>query len=169
MRLAETMLSGATITPLSRTAGEGEKSWPEEAKEEEEGEVKGGGGNRWEQRGFYCGNSRRLGFKEPASIQKAWVPAAVHEGKDNVKRSWFERNTESVELMAKETGSEEERMQNDKQKKICSLHLKKLQQIYVLPLLFVRAAIHWERRRRNRIPAPQDFVNVLAITQHRFR
>ncbi|MQL74310.1 hypothetical protein Taro_006686 [Colocasia esculenta] len=55
-------------------------------------------------------------------------PLPLPEAEESVKRSWFERNTETVELMAEESGSEEERMQSNKQKKISSLHLKKLQQ-----------------------------------------
>ncbi|RWR81210.1 DEAD-box ATP-dependent RNA helicase 13 isoform X1 [Cinnamomum micranthum f. kanehirae] len=47
---------------------------------------------------------------------------------ENVNKSWFERNAESVELVMEDSGSEEERVNNSRQKKVSNFHLKKLQQ-----------------------------------------
>ena len=48
---------------------------------------------------------------------------------ENAKKSWLERNAESMELTMEDSGSEEEIVNDIKQKKISSLHLKKLQQV----------------------------------------
>eukprot|EP00268_Persea_americana_P017430 TRINITY_DN18394_c0_g2_i2.p1 TRINITY_DN18394_c0_g2~~TRINITY_DN18394_c0_g2_i2.p1 ORF type:complete len:826 (+),score=210.34 TRINITY_DN18394_c0_g2_i2:168-2645(+) len=47
---------------------------------------------------------------------------------ENVNKSWFERNAESVELVMEDSGSEEERVNNSRKKKVSNFHLKKLQQ-----------------------------------------
>ena len=49
---------------------------------------------------------------------------------DKAKKSWFDRNAESIELEVEDNDSEEERVNNCKQKKASSSHLKKLQQVY---------------------------------------
>lgn len=50
------------------------------------------------------------------------------DSQEKAKRSWFERNAESVELVLDDNDSEEERVNNYKQKKATSVQLKKLQQ-----------------------------------------
>ncbi|XP_077229832.1 P-loop containing nucleoside triphosphate hydrolases superfamily protein [Tasmannia lanceolata] len=47
---------------------------------------------------------------------------------EKAKKSWFERNAESLDLVVEDSGSEEERVNSSKQKKISSFHLRKLQQ-----------------------------------------
>ncbi|CAK9156519.1 unnamed protein product, partial [Ilex paraguariensis] len=47
---------------------------------------------------------------------------------ERAKKSWFERNAESVDLVLEDNDSEEERVNSYKQKKASSIHLKKLQQ-----------------------------------------
>ncbi|XP_068655059.1 DEAD-box ATP-dependent RNA helicase 13 [Aristolochia californica] len=47
---------------------------------------------------------------------------------EKAKKSWFQRNSESVELLVDENDSEEEQVTNSKQRKQNSLQLKKLQQ-----------------------------------------
>ncbi|PSS24014.1 DEAD-box ATP-dependent RNA helicase [Actinidia chinensis var. chinensis] len=50
------------------------------------------------------------------------------DSQDKAKKSWFDRNAESIELEVEDNDSEEERVNNCKQKKASSSHLKKLQQ-----------------------------------------
>ncbi|KAG9440801.1 hypothetical protein H6P81_020966 [Aristolochia fimbriata] len=47
---------------------------------------------------------------------------------EKAKKSWFQRNAESVELFVDESDSDEEKVTNSKQRKQISLQLKKLQQ-----------------------------------------
>ncbi|ONK70841.1 uncharacterized protein A4U43_C04F2080 [Asparagus officinalis] len=47
---------------------------------------------------------------------------------ENSKKSWLERNAESLELTVEDSGSEEDTVHAHKQKKISSLHLKRLEQ-----------------------------------------
>lgn len=48
---------------------------------------------------------------------------------ENTKKRWLERNAETMELTLDDSGSEEERVAGHKEKKITSLHLKKLHQV----------------------------------------
>lgn len=48
---------------------------------------------------------------------------------EKAKKSWFERNAESIELVLDDNDSEDERANKHKQKKASSAHLKKLQQV----------------------------------------
>lgn len=50
------------------------------------------------------------------------------DSQEKAKKSWFERSAESVELVMDNYDSEEERVNNFKQKKTTSMQLKKLQQ-----------------------------------------
>ncbi|XP_038874423.1 DEAD-box ATP-dependent RNA helicase 13 isoform X2 [Benincasa hispida] len=50
------------------------------------------------------------------------------ESQEKASKTWFERNAELVELVLDNDDSEEERLNNYKQKKVGSIHLKKLQQ-----------------------------------------
>ncbi|XP_008801266.2 DEAD-box ATP-dependent RNA helicase 13 [Phoenix dactylifera] len=52
----------------------------------------------------------------------------LKNSQENAKKSWLLRNAESVELAVEDSGSEEETVKSHKQKKISSLHLKKLHQ-----------------------------------------
>ncbi|XAR62708.1 RNA helicase [Bertholletia excelsa] len=47
---------------------------------------------------------------------------------EKAKKSWFERNAESIELDLEDNESEEERVSSHEQKKATSIHLQKLQQ-----------------------------------------
>ena len=58
---------------------------------------------------------------------------------EKAKKSWLERNAESIELVLDDNDSEDERVNKHKQKKASSAHLKKMQQVssshsYPLPL-----------------------------------
>lgn len=48
---------------------------------------------------------------------------------EKANKSWFEKNAEAVELIVENNDSEDERVQNHKQKKASSAQLKKLQQV----------------------------------------
>ncbi|CAA6666482.1 unnamed protein product [Spirodela intermedia] len=48
--------------------------------------------------------------------------------RENASKSWFERSAEAVELMADDSGSEEETVQSNRKRKVNSAHLQKLQQ-----------------------------------------
>ncbi|XP_059632279.1 DEAD-box ATP-dependent RNA helicase 13 [Cornus florida] len=50
------------------------------------------------------------------------------ESQDKAKKSWLERNAESVEFVMEDNDSEEERVNNHKHNKASSIHLKNLQQ-----------------------------------------
>ncbi|KAE8721759.1 DEAD-box ATP-dependent RNA helicase 13 [Hibiscus syriacus] len=50
------------------------------------------------------------------------------DSQERANKSWLERSAESLELVVENYDSEEERVKNFKQKKACSVHLKKLQQ-----------------------------------------
>ncbi|OVA02284.1 Helicase [Macleaya cordata] len=50
------------------------------------------------------------------------------DSQEKAKKTWFERNAESVELDVEDDDSEEERVNSSKQKKISSFNLKKLQE-----------------------------------------
>nr|DAD20095.1 TPA_asm: hypothetical protein HUJ06_021558 [Nelumbo nucifera] len=50
------------------------------------------------------------------------------DSQERAKKSWLERNAESVELVIEDNESEEERVSSHKKKKISSIHLKQLQQ-----------------------------------------
>ncbi|KAF2314078.1 hypothetical protein GH714_021992 [Hevea brasiliensis] len=50
------------------------------------------------------------------------------ESQEKAKKTWFERNAELVELIVEKDDSEDERVNNYKQKKITSMQLNKLQQ-----------------------------------------
>ncbi|KAL3506278.1 hypothetical protein ACH5RR_031660 [Cinchona calisaya] len=50
------------------------------------------------------------------------------DSQDKAKKSWFERNAESIELVLDDNDSEDERVNKHKQKKASSARLKKLQQ-----------------------------------------
>ncbi|KAF8388306.1 hypothetical protein HHK36_026972 [Tetracentron sinense] len=50
------------------------------------------------------------------------------DSQEKANKSWFERNAESVELVVEDYDSDEGRVNNYKEKKISSIHLKKLQQ-----------------------------------------
>lgn len=50
------------------------------------------------------------------------------DSQEKAKKTWFERNAESIELMVENDDSEEERVNNHKQKRVTSMQLKNLQQ-----------------------------------------
>uniref|UniRef100_A0A6M2EZX6 RNA helicase n=1 Tax=Populus davidiana TaxID=266767 RepID=A0A6M2EZX6_9ROSI len=50
------------------------------------------------------------------------------DSQEKAKKTWFERNAESIELMVDNDDSEEERVNNHKQKRVTSMQLKNLQQ-----------------------------------------
>ncbi|XP_048235035.1 DEAD-box ATP-dependent RNA helicase 13 isoform X2 [Ricinus communis] len=50
------------------------------------------------------------------------------DSQEKATKSWFERNAESIELMMEKDDSEDERVNNHKQKKITSMQLNKFQQ-----------------------------------------
>ncbi|KAF9673631.1 hypothetical protein SADUNF_Sadunf10G0044200 [Salix dunnii] len=50
------------------------------------------------------------------------------DSQEKAKKTWFDRNAESIELMVENDDSEEERVNNHKQKRVTSMQLKKLQQ-----------------------------------------
>ncbi|KAJ6721667.1 ATP-DEPENDENT RNA HELICASE DDX24 [Salix viminalis] len=50
------------------------------------------------------------------------------DSQEKAKKTWFEQNAESIELMVENDDSEEERVNNHKQKRVTSMQLKNLQQ-----------------------------------------
>lgn len=50
---------------------------------------------------------------------------------ENAKKSWLERNAESLELELDENDSEDERVNKHNQKRATSVQLKKLQQVSI--------------------------------------
>ncbi|KAK9288715.1 hypothetical protein L1049_017178 [Liquidambar formosana] len=83
------------------------------------------------------------------------------DSQEKANRSWFERNAEAVELVVEENDSEEERLKSYKQKKVSSMHLKKLQQ--ELEVLLSRPL--QPETFKHRFPAG---AGVSTLLQHQF-
>ncbi|KAH8495526.1 hypothetical protein H0E87_018627 [Populus deltoides] len=59
------------------------------------------------------------------------------DSQEKAKKTWFERNAESIELMVENDDSEEEIVNNHKQKRVTSMQLKNLQQVLFTTINFL--------------------------------